>query len=302
MHESMKTSARIGRKVTLVGVLVNTFLFLLKLIAGIVGHSQALIVDAVHSVSDLFTDMVVLLGINVSHKPPDKEHPFGHARLETLASAILGIALIATALYLGIKASLNIYRHAKYHPTLLALFGAGMSVALKETLYQYTIRMGQRLKSRLIIANAWHHRSDALSSIAVFVGVAGALIRPSWYFLDTFAALLVSFFIINVGLEILRDALREFTDTAPQPEVIEKINKCALTVDGVIAAHDLKVRTSGGLYQMEIHVVVDGRLTVFRGHQIAKDVERCLINDVGNFDRITVHVDPEMNERDDIHE
>jgi cation diffusion facilitator family transporter len=297
MPESNPTSASTGSKVTLVGVLVNTFLILLKLFAGIFGSSQALIADAVHSISDLFTDAVVLIGIKISKKPPDKTHHFGHARIETLASTIVGMALIGTALYIGIEASLTIYRHTEYHPTTLALFGAAVSIVLKEALYHYTIRTGRRIKSQLIVANAWHHRSDALSSVAVFIGVAGTQINPSWHILDSFAALLVSFFIVKVGLEILRDALREFTDTAPKPEIIRKIRQCALSVNGVIDTHDLRVRTSGGLYQMEIHIVVDGQLTVLEGHNIAKAVEGCLVEDVGNFGSITIHVDPEVKNR-----
>ena len=297
MSESMETSATAGSKVTLVGVLVNTLLILLKLVAGIYGSSQALIADAVHSISDLFTDVVVLIGIKISKKPPDKTHHFGHARIETLASTMVGMALIGTALYIGIQASLTIYRHTEYHPTTLALFGAGVSIVLKEVLYHYTIRTGRRIKSQLIVANAWHHRSDALSSVAVFIGVAGTQINPSWHILDSFAALLVSFFIVKVGLEILRDALREFTDTAPKQEIIGKIQQCALSVNGVVDTHDLRVRTSGGLYQMEIHIVVDGQLTVLEGHKIAKAVEGCLVEDVGNFDSITIHVDPEIENR-----
>jgi len=297
MPESNPTSASTGSKVTLVGVLVNTLLIILKFVTGIFGSSQALIADAVHSISDLFTDAVVLVGIKISNKPPDKTHHFGHARIETLASTIVGMALIGTALYLGIKSSLTIYRHTEYHPTTLALFGAGVSIVFKEVLYHYTIRTGRHIKSQLIVANAWHHRSDALSSVAVFIGVAGTQINPSWHILDSFAALLVSFFIVKVGLEILRDALREFTDTAPKPEIIGKIQHCALSVNGVVDTHDLRVRTSGGLYQMEIHIVVDGQLTVLEGHKIAKAVEGCLVEDVGNFDSITIHVDPEIDVR-----
>jgi cation diffusion facilitator family transporter len=296
MAESNSASASAGSKVTLVGVLVNTFLILLKLFAGIFGSSQALIADAVHSISDLFTDIVVLVGIKMSKKPPDKTHHFGHARIETLGSFIVGITLIGTALYLGIGASLTIYRHTEYHPTGLALFGAGVSIVLKEVLYHYTIHTGRHIKSQLIVANAWHHRSDALSSVAVFMGVAGTQINPAWHILDAFAALLVSFFIVKIGLEILRDALREFTDTAPNPEIIGKIQQCALSVNGVVDMHDLRVRTSGGQYQMEIHIVVDGQLTVLEGHKIAKAVEGCLIEDVGNVDSITIHVDPAMEE------
>jgi cation diffusion facilitator family transporter len=293
----MTASTKVGRSVTLAGAFVNTFLVLLKFVAGMYGHSHALIADAVHSVSDLFTDAVVLFGLKVGQKAPDEKHHFGHARIETLASAIVGLALIATALYLGIEACFRIYGSVEYHPTDLALVGAGASIGLKEALYHYTVRAGRRIKSQLIVANAWHHRSDALSSVAVLLGVAGAKIKPSWHVLDSFAALIVSFFIVKVGLEILREALHEITDAAPQPEIIHKIRQCALTVEGVIDTHDLKVRTSGGLYQMEIHIVVDGHLTVIQGHKIAKAVERCLIEDVENFDRVIVHVDPAVEKK-----
>jgi len=297
MLESRTESAKAGRSVTLVGVLVNAFLILFKFLAGVFGQSQALIADAVHSISDLFTDFVVLLGLRIGRKAPDEEHPFGHARIETLASATVGLALIATALYLGIEAALNIYRHIEYHPTGLALIGAAVSIALKEGLYHYTVHTGRRIKSQLVVANAWHQRSDALSSVAVLLGVVGARLKPSWHILDSFAALLVSFFIVKVGLDILRTTLREFTDTAPQPEILNKIANCIRSVEGVIDVHDLRVRTSGGLYQMETHIVVDGALTVTEGHRIAKAAESCLAEEVSDLDQIIVHVDPAIEEK-----
>jgi cation diffusion facilitator family transporter len=292
MTESKTSSAKAGRNATLLGLFVNAFLILLKFIAGIFGGSQALIADAVHSISDLFTDAVVLFGIKIGRKPPDKEHHFGHARIETLASAVVGLALIGTAVYIGIEAALNIHRHTESHPTGIALIGAGVSIALKEALYRYTVLIGRRIKSQLIVANAWHHRSDALSSVAVLLGVAGTLINPAWHILDACAALIVSFFIVKVGLDILRKTLREFTDTAPRPEIIEKLMQLSRTVEGVLDAHDLRVRISGGFYQAEIHIVVDGQLTVVEGHRIAKTVERCLAAEIDELDRVIVHVDP----------
>ena len=292
MTESKTSSAKAGRNATLLGLFVNAFLILLKFFAGIFGGSQALIADAVHSVSDLFTDAVVLFGIKIGRKPPDKEHHFGHARIETLASAVVGLALIGTAVYIGIEAALNIHRHTESHPTGIALIGAGVSIALKEALYRYTVLIGRRIKSQLIVANAWHHRSDALSSVAVLLGVAGTLINPAWHILDACAALIVSFFIVKVGLDILRKTLREFTDTAPRPEIIEKLMQLSRTVEGVMDAHDLRVRTSGGFYQAEIHIVVDGQLTVVEGHRIAKTVEHCLAAEMDELDRVIVHVDP----------
>jgi cation diffusion facilitator family transporter len=286
-------SAKVGRAVTWVAVTVNAFLILGKFLFGFFGRSQALIADAVHSVSDLFTDVVVLLGLKIGRKAPDEKHHFGHARVETLASSIVGIALIATALYLGIGAAWNIYRHIEYHPSWLAMAGAGASIALKEALYHYTVRVGRRIKSPLIVANAWHQRSDALSSVAVLLGVTGARINPSWHILDSYAALVVSFFIIKVGLGILQGTLRELTDTAPPSEILSEIRKYTLGVTGVIDMHDLRARTLGGLHQMEVHIVVDGRLPVIEGHRIAKEVESRLREEISDLDRVIVHVDPE---------
>ena len=290
--EYQMESVRSGKQITLIGALVNGLLVLLKFLAGIFGNSHALIADAVHSVSDLFSDAVVFFGLRIGRKAPDEGHPFGHARIETLASAMVGLALIGTALYLGIDASLNIHRHTEYHPTTLALIGAAVSIVLKEGLYHYTVRTGSRIKSELLVANAWHHRSDALSSVAVLLGVGGTLISPDWHILDAYAALLVSFFIVKVGLEILGRSLREFTDTAPRPEVLRRITRCAREAAGVLDVHDLKVRTAGGLLQMETHILVDGQLTVSEGHGIAENVRHRLIEEIENLDRVTVHVDP----------
>lgn len=285
-------SSRDAKSITLVGGLVNIFLIGLKFITGIIGNSHALIADAVHSISDLFTDVVVLFGIKSGRKPPDDRYPFGHGRIETLAAAIVGLVLIVTAVYLGVRSSMDIYFQKEYHPTILALFGAVISIVLKETLYHYTVRAGRRIKSHLIVANAWHHRSDALSSVAVLFGVACARIKPEWHIFDAFAALLVSFFIIKVGLEILGNSLHELSDAAPDPEVLSEINQCTLSVDGVIDSHDLRVRTSGGRYQIEIHIIVDALLTVAQGHRVAKAVEKCLVDNVEDLDKVIVHVDP----------
>jgi cation diffusion facilitator family transporter len=281
-----------ARSVTLAGIVVNGLLIVLKMLAGVYGHSQALVADAVHSVSDLFTDVVVLFGLRMGQKPPDGDHHFGHGRIETLASATIGLALLGTAVYLGAGAVVNIYRHTEYHPTFLAIAGAGVSIIFKELLYQYSVYVGKRLESQLLIANAWHHRSDALSSVAVLIGVTGARINPSWHILDAVATLVVSFFIIKVGTDILRNTLREISDAAPPPEVLQKIKTCSLSVDGVIDTHDLRVRSLAGQYQMEIHIVVDGGQTVAQGHDIAKSVESCISEEVRGVNKVIVHVDP----------
>jgi cation diffusion facilitator family transporter len=285
-----------ARSVTIIGGIVNTLLIGVKFTMGVLGNSQALIADAVHSVSDLFTDLVVLFGIWRGRKPPDETHQFGHGRIETLSTAFVGIALIGTALYIGIQSAQNIYYHKEYHPTVLAIIGAAISIAAKEALYHYTVHTGRRIKSPLIIANAWHHRSDALSSVAVLLGVAGARIKPEWNILDAYAALLVSFLIIKVSMEILSKAFRELSDAAPAPEIIQKIKTCALGVQGVMDAHDLRVRTSAGKIQLEIHIVVNGSQTVIEGHRIAKTVQACLLEDIEGLSSVIIHMDPAENE------
>jgi cation diffusion facilitator family transporter len=293
MSKSKTDETRAGTSVTWVGVLANAMLIGFKLIGGIYGHSQALIADAAHSVSDLFTDAVVLVGLKAGRKEPDQDHPFGHGRLETLSSAIVGVFLLGAALYVGIEAGSSIYHHTEFHPTWLALGVAGLSIVVKEALYRYTAHVGKRIKSPVIMANAWHHRSDALSSVAVFIGVGGARIHPGWHVLDAYAALLVSLLIFKVGVGILWQSMQELTDTAPQPEVLDKISRCISGVDGVLGHHDLKVRSSGGQYQMEAHIVVEGSLTVIEGHGIAKQVEYRLKEEIEDLNQVIVHVDPD---------
>lgn len=283
---------REGRRITWIGAGANAVLIVMKFIAGVMGNSQALIADAVHSVSDFFTDAVVLLGLRFGRKPPDADHHFGHARIETMASAVVGISLIAVAFYLGYRAALNVYMHVENHPTWLALAGAAVSIAVKEALYQYTVIVGKRIRSQAVIANAWHHRSDAFSSVAVFIGVGGALIKPGWHVLDAYAALLVSFFIAKVGSEVLWGALREMADTAPRKEVLDKIGVCVREVPGIQEMHDLKVRSIGGIYYIQVHIVVDKNMSVARSHQILNEARKCLHRDMNNIGEIIVHVDP----------
>ena len=287
---------REGWRVTFIGMAVNLVLVAVKLMGGYWGHSQALIADAVHSVSDFLTDLVVVFGLKLGGRAPDASHPFGHARLETLASTLVGLALVAAAVGLAYEGIIDIYQHRSTHPTWLPVVAAALSIVSKEILYRYTMAVGRRIRSTAVQANAWHHRSDAISSVAVLIGVGAAVIRPELHILDAVAAVVVSFLVLKVGLDIIWKCLQELTDRAPDPEVLSDIQSCALKVEGVRNIHDLKVRTAGGLYQMELHVVVDPSLSVFEGHRIAKAVERCLLDEVDLSEQITIHVDPDNPE------
>ena len=292
MNIDLKQQGRDGRRVTWVGALVNLVLALGKLLAGIYGNSQAMIADAAHSLSDLVTDAVVLLGLKWGRSDPDDSHPFGHGRIETLSTLVVGVVLTALAMMLGYEAITQLIRGDEHHPTWLAPAAAVVSILVKEALYHYTVSVGRRIKSQAVVANAWHHRSDAFSSVAVLVGVAGAMINPAWHSLDAWAALVVSLLIFRVGAGVLWDALKEMVDTAPSPEIRDSIKQCALSVAGVQEVHDLKVRSLGGRYQMQLHVVVDGGLSVIQGHDIAKAVERCVEAEVEDVSEVIVHVDP----------
>jgi cation diffusion facilitator family transporter len=292
MLQKAQEELKAGRRVTLVGAVVNLALAAFKFLAGVFGFSSALIADAVHSLSDLATDFVVLVGLKFGRAPADQKHQFGHGRLETLTASLVGLALLATGGYLGYEAGIDIYNHAEHHPTWLAVAGALVSVLVKEFLYRWTMAVGRRIQSAAVQANAWHHRSDALSSVAVLIGVGAAIINPRWHILDAYAALVVSFLVCKAGLDIVWEAIKEFTDQAPTAEVLEEIKSCALKVKGVQEVHDLKVRASGGRYHMELHVVVDGSLSVYQGHAIAKEVEGCLLGDLPQVERVIIHIDP----------
>ena len=292
--EKARQELKAGRRVTLMGAAVNLSLAVFKFLVGVFGFSAALIADAVHSLSDLATDLVVLVGLKLGRAPADKKHQFGHGRLETLTAALVGLTLIGTGGYLGYEAGLDIYHGAAHRPTWLAVVGALVSMLVKEVLYRWTLAVGKRIQSAAVQANAWHHRSDALSSVAVLIGVGAAVIDPAWHILDAYAALVVSLLVCKAGLGIVWEAVKEFTDHAPTPEVLEDIQRCALGVEGVREIHDLKVRASGGRYHMELHVVVDGSLNVRQGHAIAKQVESCLLGDLPTVERVIIHIDPEQ--------
>jgi len=285
-----------GLKVTWVGLFANLFLIALKLIGGIIGRSQALIADAVHSISDIFSDIVVLFGLKWGRKGADEEHHWGHARIETISSLIVGFLLFLVALGIAYNSIVSIYDHKISSPTSLAIYIAAGSILIKEVLYRYTVRVGRRIRSIALISNAWHHRSDALSSVAVLIGVTAAFVNPKWHLADAYAALIVSFFIMKVGGSLIWSAFKELADTAPDKETLDELQKKASDVIGVRQVHDLKARYSGSHIFVEMHVVVDPKISVRHGHDIAKAVENCLLDEIQDVNRVTIHVDPDIKQ------
>jgi cation diffusion facilitator family transporter len=282
-----------GLTVTRVGVLSNILLVILKLMVGYMGRSQALIADGVHSFSDLFSDAVVYFGLKWGRKEADESHPYGHGRIETLSGLIVGLILFLVGVGIAYNSLEAIHGHAVSIPSALAIYVAGFSVVLKEALYWYTIAVGRRINSPVVIANAWHHRTDAMSSVAVLIGVTAAYFNPEWYLADSIAALVVSFFIFRVALALMSTAVKELVDTTPGPEVMSEMRSRASAIDGVHQIHDLTARRSGPHILVELHIVVDKHITVLEGHNIAERVEKVLIAEVSGVARVTTHIDPD---------
>jgi cation diffusion facilitator family transporter len=281
-----------GRRVTWLGLYISLGLIGLKAAAGYWGNSRALLADAAHSASDLISDIVVLLGFKWGRAPADEQHPWGHGRVETLTSALVGLSLLLAALAIVWDAVQQLVGGAAGRPGWLAIGAAGLSVLVKEALYRYTQKVARKLNSPLLEANAWHHRSDALSSLAVLAGVAGAAISPALWLLDPLAALIVGLLVFKIGVRVIHRAGRELVDTSPEPQTLDRIREMAREVPGVLEVHDLMVRSTAGWLLIELHVVVEGEQSVRQGHAIAKEVEHRLDSDAGRVARVTVHVDP----------
>lgn len=280
------------RRVTLAGMVVNILLAGLKFVLGVAGHSQALVADAAHSLSDLGTDLTLLLGVRYWTAPADEDHAYGHQRIETMVSAAIGLFLAAAAVGIGYRALTSIHDAAGTPPGWIAFAGALLSIVFKEILYRWTVAASRRIRSSALAANAWHHRSDALSSLPVALAVLVAIYFPDWSFVDQVAALLVTVFLLHAAWRILSDALGELTDrSAPSGDRL-RILELSRGIDGVRDVHALRTRLSGGGTQVDLHVLVDGALSVMEGHEIAGAVKSRLLAEGPGVIDVVVHIEP----------
>lgn len=284
-------------KVTLVGSVANILLTALKFVAGVVGHSAAMTADAVHSLSDLLTDAVVLVFVRISAKPEDRSHDYGHGKYETLATTIIGIALAAVAIGIGAKAIAALlfwWRGGTLEaPGMLALWAAVVSILLKELVYQYTVRRGRSLNSPAVEANAWHHRSDALSSVGTLVGIGGAILLGNrWTMLDPLASLIVAFFILRVAWKLMHQGLNELLEASLPEEVEKEILDIVSSFPDVHDPHHLRTRRIGSRYAIELHIRMDGALPLATAHARTCEIEKKLKEHFGSDAHITLHVEP----------
>lgn len=292
LKTTLQDEYRVKRRVTLVCAGINLFLTGLKLVFGVVGQSQALIADGIHSLSDLATDAMVLVAIRFARDEADAEHPYGHARFETVATLILGLMLMLVAAGIVVDAADRITNPDRLsHPGFLALAAAAVSIAANEWMYWYNVRVARQLGSELIRANAWHHRSDAVSSIIVLLGIAGSI--AGYPVLDAAGAIGVSFLIGKIGWDLGWSGLRELVDTGATNQQLEEIGQSVREVEGVRAFHDLKTRRMGQAVLVEVHVMVDSQITVSEGHMIGDRVRDRLHERCEYISQVLVHIDPE---------
>jgi cation diffusion facilitator family transporter len=284
-------------KVTLVGGVVNVILLLFKFVAGIVGHSAAMVADAVHSLSDFVTDVIVLVFVHISGKPQDKSHDYGHGKYETLAMTLIGVALLTVAigiLYSGAtKIASWVHGEELEAPGLLALWAALLSIILKEAVYRYSMVKARQLQSQAVEANAWHHRSDALSSIGTAVGIGGAIfLGQRWTVLDPLASVVVGAFIVKVAADLLRNGIGDLMEQSLPDAVEEEILRLVAALPELVEPHDLRTRRIGNHYAIELHILMDGDISLRQAHDKASEVETLLKDRYGEETHVAVHVEP----------
>lgn len=285
-------------KITVLGSLANFLLLIFKFVAGWLGNSSAMIADAVHSLSDFITDVIVLLFIHISSKPKDKGHDYGHGKFETLATSIIGIVLMCVGIGLFWESSNKIvgfyFKGEELEsPRMIALIAALVSILIKELLYRVTLVVGKKENSQALIANAWHHRSDAFSSIGTALGIGGAiLLGDQWRILDPLAAVIVSIFIVRVALKLVIPAINDLLEQSLPAEVENEIISIIEETPEVRNPHNLCTRRIGNDFAIEVHIRVDGNTTVMHAHEITRDIEQKLRDKFGPATHITLHVEP----------
>ena len=271
-------------------IFINLILSIFKIIAGVIGKSNAMLADGVHTVSDVLTTFVVLLGLKVSNKEADENHPYGHEKYEPIFAKLLSILLILTGIFIGIEGIKVIKSGDIKIPGRIALVAAFISIIAKEGMYWYTIKVAKEIRSLSMEADAWHHRSDALSSVGAFIGIFGA--RLGLKILDPIVAIIVSLVIIKVGVDLYLRSIKGLVDESADREIIKKIEELSLSIQGVYGIKNLKTRNFGSRIYVDIDIYVDGNISVIEGHNIAEKVHDIIEEKVIDVKHCMVHVEP----------
>ncbi|WIF94210.1 cation diffusion facilitator family transporter [Caminicella sporogenes] len=281
---------KIVNKISIITIIANVFLSFIKIIVGIVGRSNALVADGFHSLSDVFSTVVVMIGVKLAEKEDDETHPYGHEKIEPVIGKILSNILLLTAVYMGYKGIKSIFIRDYYIPEKMTIFAAVFSILVKEWMFRYTIRGAKKVESSALMADAWHHRSDALSSIGSLIGITGAVF--GYPILDPIASVIISIFICKVAIEIYIQSVRALIDSAADKETIKNIKKIILGINGVIQIDELKTRIHANKLYVDVEIAVDRNLSVSEAHKIAEDVHDSIENKIKKVKHCMVHVNP----------
>lgn len=301
MNETEQTSdidrEKKAARVTWVGFFTNLILSAAKIVAGVVGRSSAMVADGIHSLSDFVTDFIVIIFIKISAKNEDSDHPYGHGKFETFATMLISFALFIVAIGIFYSGSVKIYEvlngRTIERPTYLALVMAAVSIVVKEGLYWYTIIIGRKIDSPAVIANGWHHRSDAFSSIGTLIGISGAMfLGERWRILDPITSVIVGIFIIGVAYKLARPSIQELLEMSLPQEIEQNIEQKIRETPGVITFHHLRTRKNGNTFIIDMHIKVDARSSIVEAHDIATHVENNLKAAFGKHTQVNVHIEP----------
>lgn len=281
-----------ARKVVIWALIGNLFLVFIKILIGFIGQSSALVADGMHSLSDFGTDIILLIGLKCAAIPADDNHPYGHSKIEDIASLCMGVVLLTVGLSIGYYAGIKLCMQKIIIPSSLTLSCAFISILIKECMYQYSMRMSKKLHSDALAINAWHQRTDALSSVAVLIGVSLSFIHPSMQLLDPLIALFIALLISHIGLKALWNTFSKLIDTSPPVEYKKKIAHSITSIDGVMGFHELKTRYFGNQILVDVHIQVDGSISVRQGHSIAGKVKYKVKKDINKIKDVLIHIEP----------
>ena len=279
-------------KVTWYGLIINTMLSIIKLALGYIGDSQVVIADAIHSFSDSITDITIIIGVKFWTAPPDETHPYGHQKIETIVTAAISMILVAVAVGIAYDGIITVKKSSNEMPTAIAIYAPVISIIVKEFLYRWNITVGKKIRSSALIANAWHHRSDVISSIFALITVTIAVIAPKISFVDNIGAVLVAGFILKVAWDLLYSSICDLTDRGASSQIQDEILEQATSVPGVESAHAIRTRINGSSILVDMHILVNGNMTVKNGHDISESVQAMLMKNNPDIIDVVVHIEP----------
>ncbi len=286
---------KVAKKVSIITIIGNIILSIAKISAGFIAKSSAMLADGVHTVSDVFTTILVLVGIKISSKKADNDHPYGHERFESVFAKLLSIILVITGFLIGYEAIKTLLSKSYVQPGKLALYASFISIISKELMFRYTYKSAKEIKSTSMEADAWHHRSDVYSSLGTFVGIFGA--RMGFPALDPLAGIIVSILIVKVGVDLYLQAVNQLVDQSASKDIIERIENKTLEIEGVVCINQLRTRTSGSIIFVDMDIAVDGNITVEEGHRIAEKVHDELESNIEDIKHCMIHVEPKCIEK-----